>query len=66
MARCWLTPLRSARLQVILLLHEDVILCVGPCGCAVASLGIVLHEHNYEDKGEDHDNCDEEDASDDP
>ena len=25
MAGCWLTPLRSARLQVILLLHEDVI-----------------------------------------
>ena len=37
-----------------------------PCGCAVASLGIVLHEHNYEDTGEDHDNCDEEDACDDP
>ena len=33
---------------------------------AVTSLGIVLHEHNYEDKGEDHANCDEEDACDDP
>ena len=65
----WLLVDPSARLQVILLVHEDVInedQSYMSVHVAVTSLGIVLHEHNYEDKGEDHDNCDEEDACDDP